>query len=263
MSKINKSFSYSKDWNDSLDFPTTEYSEKRVRADIQLLFDEVKSFINDKILGAVNDNAAKLAAAGAGGEVTHDLLGNDSVGTNNIQDGSLTEEKYADDSIPGTAYQDGSITPDKFDEEEVTEFIENLCERKIVDMLGTSETAIGLIVGLVNDNSSRLRFLKGGSHTLCNKGYSSQRSKVFSGFAFSDLGIPENTDPADIIVRMWAEPGTEGYNPISFSTRAEDFMSAYSVDTESNEVWYYMANNSSSTGESNITGRYAIFLLEE
>lgn len=263
MSKINKPFSFSKDWTDSIDFPTTEYSEKRVREDIQLLFDEIKSFINDKILGAVNDNAAKLAAAGAGGEVTHDLLGNDSVGTNNIQDGSLTEEKYADDSIPGTAYQDGSITPDKFDEEEVTEFVENLCERKIVDMLGTSETAINLIAGIVKGNSSRLRFLKGGSHTLYSKGYSSQRSTVFSGFYFSDIGIPENTDPADIIVRIWVEPGTEGYNPISFSTQSQYFTSAYAVDTESNAVWYYMANNSSTTGESNITGRFAIFLLEE
>jgi hypothetical protein len=130
-------------------------------------------------------------------------------------------------------------------------------------MLGTSEEAISLIVGMARDNSSKLRFLKGGSHVLYNKGYSSQMSDACFGYSFSDLGIPESTASADIIVRMWAEPGTEGYNPISFSSRVENFVSAYSVDTESNEVWLYMANNSSSTGESNITGCFTIFLLEE
>lgn len=54
--------SYSKDWNNTSDFPTYEENETRVRADMQLLHDEVKDFINEKLIPGIET----LAVPGAG-----------------------------------------------------------------------------------------------------------------------------------------------------------------------------------------------------
>lgn len=262
MSKINKPFSFSKDWTDSIDFPTTEYSEKRVREDIQLLFDEIKSFINDKILGAVNDNAAKLAAIGAGGEVTHELMGADSVGADNIIDGSITGPKYGDNSIPNEAYQDGSITSDKFDEDEVKEYVQDVCSDKIHLMLESDEQTVSQVEDIVKEVSSNITFLMSEKFPLHNKGYSSSESSINFGIPFSMLGIPDGTISADILVRTWAEPDELDYSEVVFSTQANHFQSAYAIDTVSKYVNLFMQNNSPSTGERSIYGCYAIYLLE-
>lgn len=54
--------SYTKDWNNASDFPTYEENETQVRADMQLLHNEVRDFINDKLIPGVEN----LAVPGTG-----------------------------------------------------------------------------------------------------------------------------------------------------------------------------------------------------
>lgn len=52
---------FTKDWNNPEDFPTYEPSESKVRADMQLLYDEIRDYLNKKVAPAI-DAAAKQAA---------------------------------------------------------------------------------------------------------------------------------------------------------------------------------------------------------
>lgn len=45
--------SYSKEWTNPTDFPTVETDETQVRADQQLLYDEIKTFLNTKLIPAL------------------------------------------------------------------------------------------------------------------------------------------------------------------------------------------------------------------
>ena len=54
--------SFTKDWNNASDFPSYEENETQVRADMQLLHDEVKNFINEKLIPGIET----LAVPGAG-----------------------------------------------------------------------------------------------------------------------------------------------------------------------------------------------------
>lgn len=49
---------YTKDWKNPTDFPTYEASETRVREDQQLLFDEVRDYLNETLSPAVKEYAA-------------------------------------------------------------------------------------------------------------------------------------------------------------------------------------------------------------
>jgi len=53
---------FTKDWNRPEDFPTYEDSEAQVRADLQLLFDELRDFLNGALLPALESGkgAAEL-----------------------------------------------------------------------------------------------------------------------------------------------------------------------------------------------------------
>lgn len=46
---------YTKNWNSSTDFPTLETSETQVRADQQLLYDEIKEYLNNTLCPAIED----------------------------------------------------------------------------------------------------------------------------------------------------------------------------------------------------------------
>lgn len=130
MSTISNNFSFSKEWTDADDFPTKEYSEPQVRADIQQLFDELKDYINNVVVAGINDNASSIAALGGGGQVDTNSLADDCVTAEKIKDGELTELKYADDSIPYRALQeecvhniniqDGAVTAEKLGDSAVT-----------------------------------------------------------------------------------------------------------------------------------------------
>ena len=121
MSTINENFEFSKDWTDAGDFPTKEYSEKVVRENIQLLFDELKAYINTNLITAINDNMSRISNLGGGDDVQHDALADDAVWANNIKDGEITEDKY----------KDGSITPEKFNATEVDPYIKDLADGRI------------------------------------------------------------------------------------------------------------------------------------
>lgn len=116
MSTITENFEFSKDWTDAGDFPTKEYSEKVVRENIQLLFDELKAYINTNLIAAINDNMSRISNLGGGDDVQHDALADDAVWESNIKDGAVTEDKY----------RDGSITPEKFNATEVNPYINDL-----------------------------------------------------------------------------------------------------------------------------------------
>ena len=58
--------SFTKDWNNSSDFPTYEENEAQVRADMQALHDEVKTFINEKLIPGIEN----LAVPGTGDMLT-------------------------------------------------------------------------------------------------------------------------------------------------------------------------------------------------
>ena len=47
--------SYSKEWTNPTDFPTVETDEAQVRADQQLLYDEIKTFLNTKLIPALEN----------------------------------------------------------------------------------------------------------------------------------------------------------------------------------------------------------------
>lgn len=53
---------FTKNWNNPDDFPTVELSEEKVRADMQLLHDEVKNYLNDTLIPAVVADGATEAA---------------------------------------------------------------------------------------------------------------------------------------------------------------------------------------------------------
>lgn len=57
---------FTKNWNNSSDFPTYEENEAQVRADMQVLHDEVKNFINDKLIPGIEG----MAVPGAGDMLT-------------------------------------------------------------------------------------------------------------------------------------------------------------------------------------------------
>ena len=42
--------SYTKDWTNPEDFPTVELSEEQVRADMQVLYNEIKTFLNETLI---------------------------------------------------------------------------------------------------------------------------------------------------------------------------------------------------------------------
>lgn len=52
-------FKFTKDWNNPEDFSTYENDEARVRADLQLLHDEAKTFINDVLIPFLENNGVE------------------------------------------------------------------------------------------------------------------------------------------------------------------------------------------------------------
>lgn len=97
MAIISENLEFSKEWTDSDDFPTREYSEDKVRDDIQYLFDELKNYINTIVVAAINNHESRIAALGGGGSVGHDVLEDNAIENNNIADKAITPEKFDDD----------------------------------------------------------------------------------------------------------------------------------------------------------------------
>lgn len=62
---------FTKDWTNPSDFPTYEPNETQVRADQQFLFNEIKAFINGKLVPAIKSAAQ---TGGGGGSVTGEVV---------------------------------------------------------------------------------------------------------------------------------------------------------------------------------------------
>lgn len=107
---------FSKSWTSSTDFPTKEGSEEKVRSDFQYLFNEIRDYINGKLIDAVNTVMAadvqvsdaegatslrdRLVAIKAKLDDLQQQIVDATVG--GIPDGSLTSDKLADRTIQGS-----------------------------------------------------------------------------------------------------------------------------------------------------------------
>lgn len=94
-----QNLSFTKSWQNREDFPTYEDNEDQVRADLQFLFDEIRDYLNQKVLPAVNSIAAVEISAASGGTVQgalntlrHDL---EQAVMGVVPDGSITPAKLS------------------------------------------------------------------------------------------------------------------------------------------------------------------------
>lgn len=140
MSTLNEDLEFSKNWENDEDFPTREYNEATVRENIQLLFDEIKDHINNKVTPAINDNMDRITSMGGGGMITHDLLDDECVEENNIKRGAITEYKYGPTSIPTSAFKNSSITAEKLHTATVNPYIDGRIDAKTDSMLSSTST---------------------------------------------------------------------------------------------------------------------------
>nr|DAL14469.1 MAG TPA_asm: collagen alpha 1(VIII) chain protein [Caudoviricetes sp.] len=66
---LNK-LNFTKDWKNPEDFPTVELSEEQVRADMQVLYDEIRDFLNERLLPQLErlgvETTVQLPEKGAG-----------------------------------------------------------------------------------------------------------------------------------------------------------------------------------------------------
>lgn len=130
---------FTKLWTNHDDFPTVETREEVVRSDMQLLFNEIRDYINTTLSGVVSTIGDTLTAlqgkAGAGRigftrtaaidrdnvqdaiECVQEQLVNVSQG--GIADGAVTSEKVAAGAIGTAAIADAAVTYDKIKDKAV------------------------------------------------------------------------------------------------------------------------------------------------
>ena len=101
-------FSFTKDWKEASDFPTHEPDETQVRADMQLLYDELKNYINSQIVVALNNIAAAVEnltnLSVPDNSITYEKLyklvaGQEAVATGAIRPGAVTSAKIGGDEV--------------------------------------------------------------------------------------------------------------------------------------------------------------------
>ena len=116
MARVNP-FQFTKSWRKDEGvpyFPTHESSETKVRADMQQLFNEIKSFINESLLDAVNtvDASDVSVASGAGTMMLSDKLAEIDEALEDLDTAieEATVGTIPDDSITGAKIQHGTLT---------------------------------------------------------------------------------------------------------------------------------------------------------
>lgn len=103
-------FQFSKLWTDSspeTGFKTFETDETQVRADMQLLFDELAAFLNTYVVPRVNSDETGLTGLTAALEnvqqqlidITQGSVADESISTQKVADGAITVDKIADETI--------------------------------------------------------------------------------------------------------------------------------------------------------------------
>lgn len=77
MAKVNDTMAFTKDWSkmNPPDFPAYEDDEAQVRADMQLLFNELRDFINQKLIPALNDISALEIKSESGKTMQEEFAG--------------------------------------------------------------------------------------------------------------------------------------------------------------------------------------------
>ena len=149
MALDNYKLTYTKDWNNAEDFPTYENREEQVRADMQLLFDEMRDAFNNFLedlassvipftaseavpennIQAAIENVQQQAAAASTGAipersldgvklklkaVTQLELDDESVGTPQMIPGSVDNTILDTDAVRASHVKDGELTRAKF-----------------------------------------------------------------------------------------------------------------------------------------------------
>lgn len=130
---------FTKLWTNHDDFPTVETREEVVRSDMQLLFNEIRDYINATLSGVVSTLGDTLTAlqgkAGAGriGFTKTAAIGRENVqdaiecvqaqlvnvSRGGIADGAVTSEKVATGAIGTAAIADAAVTYDKIKDKAV------------------------------------------------------------------------------------------------------------------------------------------------
>ena len=149
MALSDKKITYTKKWTSAADFPTYEGREEKVRADMQLLFDEIAAALNalidylsagvipfetseavpaTDVQAAIEYVQSQLAGA-VTGQIPDRSLGGvklelGAVDTTELADGAVTADKIGDRQVTGEKLEleavdteqlkDGSVTADKF-----------------------------------------------------------------------------------------------------------------------------------------------------
>lgn len=111
-----QALSFTKSWENREDFPTYEDNEERVRADMQYLFDEIRDYLNRRLLPAVNAIAAVEVTAASGGTVQGALnalrADLEQAVLGNVPDGSITPAKLAPEAKLQDRTAAVTLTPD-------------------------------------------------------------------------------------------------------------------------------------------------------
>ena len=123
-----QNLSFTKSWLNREDFPTYEDNEDQVREDLQRLFDEIRDYLNQKLLPAVNSISAVEVTAASGGTVQGALNQlrtdlNEAV-MGNVPDGSITPAKLSPDARLADVTAQVHLSPDPG-------FMENRPEERI------------------------------------------------------------------------------------------------------------------------------------
>ena len=84
-------FAFTKSWTSASDFPTTQTDEIQVRADMQFLFDEIRNYLNNTMLGSVDDAITAMQTW------TTSAVADATTGT--LPDGSIAAAKFATGAV--------------------------------------------------------------------------------------------------------------------------------------------------------------------
>lgn len=153
---------YTKDWRNAEDFPTYEGSEAQVRADLQQLPNEIRTYLNTVIVGIINQMLADISQLVAGtvtdnsvytaalqqASVTLAKMAANSVGTLQLVDACVTAAKYAPGSIPTSALAAQSVDMNALADNAVRS--RHVANSQITnDKLGTDilPASVGFVVG--------------------------------------------------------------------------------------------------------------------
>lgn len=130
---------FSKLWTNREDFPTVEPREEVVRSDMQLLFNEIRDYLNTTLSGAVSTLGDTLAALqGKSGAGRIGFLKTAAIDRENVQDaiecvqaqlvsvsqggiadGGVTSEKLASGAVDTAALANAAVTYDKIKDKAV------------------------------------------------------------------------------------------------------------------------------------------------